>query len=144
MYKEIQKGSGAKSYMTNGLLIRYMEKYLRMVRSTRRVYRVLGFFSSRPNWDSPTHSPPAWRVCPPLRVRAPHPFGSGGGGHTGWRESGGVPIPTREQTLWYSRYKCSLWQEELYEECPLSSLNESALEIHSLTIECEPPLFQHQ
>jgi hypothetical protein len=38
---------------------------------THRVDRVLGFFSSRPNWDSPTSSP-AGEYAPP-------PFGSGGG-----------------------------------------------------------------
>jgi hypothetical protein len=45
----------------------------------------------------------------------------------------------RSKTAWFFSEK-----EELYEECPLSSLNEPALEIHSLAVECEPPLFQHQ
>ncbi len=30
MFKEIEKRAVAKSYMTNGLLIQYMTKYLRM------------------------------------------------------------------------------------------------------------------
>ncbi len=55
--------------------------------------RVLGFFSSRQNWD------------PSPAGECFSPFGSGGthslaGG--GW----GVPIPTWGQTLWYSRYTC--------------------------------------
>jgi hypothetical protein len=28
-----------------------------------RIDRELGFFSSRPNWDSPTPSPARWRMC---------------------------------------------------------------------------------
>ncbi len=40
---------------------------------SHRVYRVLGFFSSRPNWD------PRSRVCPPLWFR---------GGHTRLQERG--------------------------------------------------------
>ncbi len=59
---------------------------------SRRVDRVLGFFSSRPNWDPQTCVPPG-----------------SGGGHTRLRERGwGVPIRTRGQTLWYSRYICTL------------------------------------
>ncbi len=61
-----------------------------------RVDRVLSFFSSRWNWDSPA-SHRRW-VCPP-------PLAGGGGVHTRWRERGwGVPIPTREYTPWYSMY----------------------------------------
>ncbi len=43
------------------------------------------------------------RVCPPL-------WTGGGGVHTHacGRGSGGVPIPTRGPTLWYSRYICTL------------------------------------
>jgi hypothetical protein len=53
---------------------------------------VLSFFSSR---DSPTPSPAG--------ERAPSPFGSGG--YTLACVRGGwVLIPTRGQTLWYSRY----------------------------------------
>ncbi len=58
--------------------------------------RVLCFFSSRRNWDSPTLSH-AGEYVPP--------FGSGGGegtlarGRGSWRG----PIPTMGQTLWYSR-----------------------------------------
>jgi hypothetical protein len=61
------------------------------------VDRVLGFFSSRPNRDSPTPSPAGECVLPS--------FGSGGGYTlTAGEGVGGVPIPTRGQTLWYSRY----------------------------------------
>jgi hypothetical protein len=35
---------------------------------------------------------------------SPPSFGSGGGGYTLAAGEGGVPIPTRGQTLWYSRY----------------------------------------
>jgi hypothetical protein len=46
------------------------------------------------------------RVCPP-------PFGSAGGTHplTGEGWVLGVPIRTRGQTLWYSRYICTLWSQ---------------------------------
>ncbi len=49
----------------------------------------VGFFSSRPNWDSPT--PSRAGEC------APH-FGSGGGSHSleMGEGVGGVPIPTRD------------------------------------------------
>jgi hypothetical protein len=68
-----------------------------------RVGRVLSFFSSRRNWDSPIPHPQARRVCPPP------PIGSVGEGHTRLRESGvGVLIPTRGHTLWYSLYVCTL------------------------------------
>jgi hypothetical protein len=49
---------------------------------------VLGFFSSRSHFDSTT------------------PFGSRGEALACGR--GGVPIPTRGQALWYSRYICTL------------------------------------
>ncbi len=64
---------------------------------TNRVDRVLSFFSSRPNWDP--HILTRRRVCPPL------PLVGGGGSREG---VGGVPIRTRGQTLWYSRYICTL------------------------------------
>ncbi len=59
-------------------------------RTNHRVGRVLGFFSSRPNWDSPTPSPTGEGV-PPFLV------GGGGVIHTRLREWGWgeVPIPTR-------------------------------------------------
>ncbi len=69
-----------------------------------RVDRVLSFFSSRPNWDSPTPSHASMCVPPPCS----------GGEHTRLRErvgGGGVPIRTRGQTLLYSghiRTLCSL------------------------------------
>ncbi len=57
-----------------------------------RVGRVLSFFSSRRNWDSPTPT-------------APPPFGPGGEGTLSCgRGVGGVPIPTRGHTLWCSIY----------------------------------------
>jgi hypothetical protein len=60
---------------------------------TRRVGRVLSFFSSRWNWDSPNLSPA--RECAP-----PPPVGSGGRGtHAGDRGGWGVPILTRGYTL---------------------------------------------
>jgi hypothetical protein len=61
-----------------------------------RVDRVRGLFSSRPHWNSPTPSP-AGECVPP-------PFGWGGGTLARGRVVGGVPIQTRGQTLWYSRY----------------------------------------
>jgi hypothetical protein len=58
-----------------------------------RVGRVLSFFSSRRNWDSPTPHPQAF---------VPPPFGSGGRGTlAGERGGGRVPISTRGHTLWF-------------------------------------------
>jgi hypothetical protein len=48
-------------------------KYLRDNHRQNRVDRILGFFSSRPNWDLPTPSTPGECDPPPL-------FGSGGDG----------------------------------------------------------------
>jgi hypothetical protein len=63
--------------------------------SNHRVGRVLSFFFSRRNWDSPTLSP-AGECAPP-------PPGSGGRGTlAGERGVGRVPIPTRGHTLWHS------------------------------------------
>ncbi len=59
-----------------------------------RVDRVRSFFSSRRNWDSPTPSPTG-ECAPPFRLVP-------GGTFACWRGSGGVPIPTRGHTLWYS------------------------------------------
>ncbi len=76
--------------------------------SRHRVDRVLGFFCSRPNWDSPTPSPPG--ECAP-------PFGPGGGRrgrHTRFRERGLGESQFRRgnnihcDTL-FSIYKCTLW-----------------------------------
>jgi hypothetical protein len=61
----------------------------------QRVGRVLSFFSSRWNWNSPS---PAGECAPP-----PPPLVPGGEGHTRLR---GVPIPTRGHTLWYRMYSC--------------------------------------
>jgi hypothetical protein len=44
--------------------------------TTHRVDSVLGFFSSRPNWDPPPTPSPAGECVP-------HPFGSGGPGGEG-------------------------------------------------------------
>jgi hypothetical protein len=79
-----------------------------VLRWEHRVDRVLGLFSRRPNWDSHTPSTAGECVFPP--------FGSGVGGYThslGGKGvgGGGVPIPSRGQTLWYSRYICTLWAE---------------------------------
>jgi len=46
---------------------------------------VLSFFSSRPNWDSPTPSPAG--------ERAPPPFGSGGAGYALACGGGGGAVP---------------------------------------------------
>jgi hypothetical protein len=65
-----------------------------------RVDRVLSFFSCQWNWDSP-HPLTRRRVCASSLVHA-------GGAHSLAGEGGGVvPIPTRGQTLWYSRYICT-------------------------------------
>ncbi len=61
-----------------------------------RVGRVLSFFSSGRNWDSPNPSPAG--ECDP-------PPGSGGRGTlVGERGVGRVPISTRRHTMWYSLY----------------------------------------
>ncbi len=63
-----------------------------------RVNRVLGFFSSRPNWDPPPLNR-RW-VCPPFSTR---------GDTLAYRRGGGLGPNTRGQTLWYSRYiSCTL------------------------------------
>jgi hypothetical protein len=93
--------------------------FVEMIEHTRqqREDRVLGFFFSRMNWDPPPPSPAG--ECVP-------PFGSGGGGgaHSLAGEGGGVPIRTRGQTLWYSRYTCTLWAEikAIYSWCYLGSI----------------------
>ncbi len=49
------------------------------------------------------HPHPQASVFPPPRlVRGGYTLARGRGG-------GGVPVPTRGQTLWYSRYICTLW-----------------------------------
>ncbi len=54
-------------------------------RASHRVDRVLGFFASHPNWDSPTPSPAASQAGVSL-----NPVGSGGGeGYTNARGRGG-------------------------------------------------------
>jgi hypothetical protein len=69
-----------------------------------RVDRVLSHVSCRRNWDSST-SLARRRVCPtPAPTLVP-----GEGAHSLAGEGGGVPMPTRGHTLWYSRYICTLW-----------------------------------
>jgi hypothetical protein len=63
------------------------------VLSQSRQSRVLGFLSSSPNWDPLTRR----RVCPPSLVHWGDTLACG-------RGCRGVPIRTRGQTLWYSRY----------------------------------------
>ncbi len=77
---------------------------LAVVSGQHRVGRVLSFFSSRRNWDSPT--PLAAGECAPLPPFDP----GGGGGHTRLRERG-VPIPTRGHTLWCSINTRTLWRQ---------------------------------
>jgi hypothetical protein len=87
------------------ILLTFKEEFYCMVDLSNRVGRVLSFFSSRRNWDSPTPNP-AGESPPPL-VR--------GGGHTRLRERGeGVPIQTRRQTLWNSRFICTLWRRDTF------------------------------
>ncbi len=66
---------------------------------SHRVDTVLGFFSSRPNWDLfPSPSPTGKCV--------PSPLGSGvGRTNSLGGEGAGGPISDEGQTLWYSRYK---------------------------------------
>ncbi len=60
-------------------------------RPQHKVGRVLSFFSSRRNWDSPNHSPAGECALPP-----PPRFG-GRGTLAGERGDGRVPIPTRDR-----------------------------------------------
>jgi hypothetical protein len=64
---------------------------------------VLGFFSSRLNWDYPTPSPTG-ECVPPSQAGECVPLWLGWGTHSLAEEGVGVPIPTRGQTQWYSRY----------------------------------------
>jgi hypothetical protein len=66
-----------------------------------RVGRLLSFFSSRRNWDSPNPSPQASVPPPPMFV--------GRGTLAGERGVGRVPISKRGHTLWYSLKICTLW-----------------------------------
>ncbi len=74
-----------------------------------RVGRVLRFFSSRRNWDSPNPLPAS--ECGP-------PPALGGGAHSlAERGVGRVPIPTRGHTLWYSLYLHTLWSSPMKIQC---------------------------
>jgi hypothetical protein len=67
-------------------------------RDCNRVDRVLGFFSSRPNWDSPSPSPTGECVAPSFgsgRGTVHTAMGRGGGG-------GGGPGSDEGETLWYT------------------------------------------
>ncbi len=74
------------------------------MRGNHRVDRVLGFFSSRPNWDPPMHFLTHTPVCPPPPVS--------GGGLAGGRGGGGSQFGRDDRhcgtlgtvVLWYSRY----------------------------------------
>jgi hypothetical protein len=64
----------------------------------RSTHRVVGFYSRVVRIGTslpPTRPPCRRRVCPPR-------FDSGG--HTRCLEGGGVPVRTRGQALWYSKY----------------------------------------
>jgi hypothetical protein len=69
-----------------------------LISLNHRVGRVLSFFSSRLNWDSPNPSP--------VHECGPPPFGSGGEGHTRWRERGWESPNSNEgtYTVVYSLY----------------------------------------
>ncbi len=56
--------------------------------------RVLSFFCSSWNWDTPPHQ----------QASVPPPHSGRGGALACWWGGGGVPIPTREHTLSYSIY----------------------------------------
>jgi hypothetical protein len=62
-----------------------------------RVDRVLNFFSSRRNWDSPTPSP-AGECAPPL-----HPLVPGGEHSLAGDGFGRVPIPTFTQIVFLAK-----------------------------------------
>jgi hypothetical protein len=89
------KGGGGQTGVQRGRKGGNEVVYIHREGLLHRVGRVLSFFSSPRNWDSPTPSAAGECAAQPL-VR--------GGGHTRWGERGrGVPIPTRRHTLWYSR-----------------------------------------
>jgi hypothetical protein len=72
--------SREKSFCVLPPELKCSEEYIyRFQLGGHRVSRVLSFFSSRRNWDSPTPSPAGECALPPL-VR--------GEGHTRWREKG--------------------------------------------------------
>ncbi len=79
---------------------------LLILRQTHRVGRVLSFFSSRRNWDSPNPSPACECASPPRFW--------GRGTLACERGVGRVPIPTRGHRLWYSLYIRTLWADGLY------------------------------
>jgi hypothetical protein len=83
---------------------------------SQRVGRVLSFFSSRRNWDSPNPSPAGECAPPPVL---------GGGAPRGTlaceKGVGRVPVPTRGHTLSYSLYIRTLWSfmHVLYNYCTI-------------------------
>ncbi len=58
IYKEIQNGAVAKSYMTNGLLITYLGKYLRISSHIRKPFLIYNF-ATAPLWIS-LHTREIW------------------------------------------------------------------------------------
>jgi hypothetical protein len=59
---------------------------------------------------------------------SPPPLVTGGGTHmlAGEGGGGGVPIPTREGTLWYSKYICTLWRGHSWGGQPSCRIGRSA------------------
>jgi hypothetical protein len=85
-----------------------------LILQVHRVDRVLGFFSSRPDWN-PFTPLTRRRVCPPLWFR-------GKGKHTRLRERewGSPNSDEGTDTLWYSRYNCTL--------CPGANIDHSFIQ----------------
>ncbi len=81
LFQIFTEGKICWDYLNLGIL--GMECWGSHIGEYHRVGRVLGFFSSRPNWFR-------------------------GGTHLLTGE--GVQIPTRGQPLWYSKYMCTLWR----------------------------------
>ncbi len=89
-----QGRAGGQSHPTD-------KKWTTVFRLKHRVDKVLSFISCLRISPKPLNRR---RVCvpPPLPLVQEE-------GHTRLREKGGVPIPTRGHTLWYSMYICTLW-----------------------------------
>jgi hypothetical protein len=89
------QGSFLISTISEGLLVHHC--FFGTKGRPHRVDRVLGFFSSRRNWDSPTPHPQASLSAPPPQLWL------GGGTLACERGGWGVPFPTRGQTLYTVR-----------------------------------------
>jgi hypothetical protein len=72
-----------------------VEFHLSLDRKHHRIGRVISFFSSRRNWDSPNPSPAGESATRGSRVR---------GTLAGERGVGRLPIPTRGHTLFIYTY----------------------------------------